>query len=180
MAFLDKLSDFAKNAKSGAEDLVETTKLNSRIYDEQKKITRLKAQLGDFIWEQYAAGDSDLPQGALEICSQIDQSNEEIAGLNMQINLIRSQANAEKSSPVPPPAVEDPSPFGNCFSCGAALDEGDRFCSLCGAAQPLPQEEETVVDVEPEQAPRLCPVCSREVADTAVFCSVCGAKIETA
>ena len=177
MAFLDKLSDMAKSAKSSAEDLVETTKLNSRINDEQKKIARVKAQIGQYIWEQYAAGSEDLPAGAVDLCRQIDQANEEIASLNMQINVIKSQANAAKATPAPAPAAA-PGPYGNCFSCGAAMDEGARYCSACGAAQPLPPGEDLVVDVEAQPVPRLCPGCGQEAREDARFCNVCGTKLD--
>lgn len=214
MPFLDKLSDLAKtaksgaedlmkNARSGAEDLVETTKLNSRINDEQRKISRIKTQIGQFIWEQYAAGTEGLPEGAVEFCRQIDQANESIAALNMQINAIKAQSNAARNgaeapapvpgsaptqAPAPASATADtdtPAPanssgaaFGNCFSCGAALEENAKFCAACGKAQPQAPAEDQVVDVEPEQAPRICPVCGREVPEGAAFCSVCGAKLD--
>ncbi|MBQ6807751.1 MAG: zinc ribbon domain-containing protein [Firmicutes bacterium] len=178
MAFLDKLSDLAKSAKSGAEDLVETGRLNVRINDEEKKISRIKQQIGQYIWEQYAAGVDGIPQGALEFCRQIDQANEEIANLSMQINVIKSQSSAVKVSPAPSPAPQADSAFGNCFSCGGPLREGDKFCPACGTAQPQPPEEAPVVDVEPEDAPRLCPVCGREMPESAKFCNICGAKLD--
>ena len=178
MAFLDKLTDIAKNAKSGAEDLVETTKLNSRISEEQKKITRIKQQLGQFIWEQYAAGTEALPQGAVDLCRQIDAANEQIANLNLQINLIKSQANASKAAPTPAAQSEEPAPYGRCFSCGAPLGEGARICSVCGTAVPQQPVEDPVVDVE-EMTPtsRICPNCGQEVSAAANFCNVCGTKL---
>lgn len=178
MAFLDKLSDFAKNAISDAEDLVETTKLSGRINEEQKKINRIKLQIGQYIWEQYAAGVESIPQGALDLCRQIDQVNEEIANLTMQINAIKSPPSPANVAPMPTPPEKIPSAFGNCFSCGAPLREGEKFCSACGSAQPQPPEEALVVDVEPEDAPRLCPVCGREARELAKFCSICGAKLD--
>ena len=179
MAFLDKLTDIAKNAKSGAEDLVETTKLNGRINDEQKKITRIKQQLGQVIWELYATGSEALPPNGLDLCRQIDASNEQIASLNLQINLIKSQANASKSAPTPTPAATgEPSPHGCCFRCGAPLDEGARFCSACGTAIPQQPTEDPIVDVEePIPASRLCPNCGQEVSPQDHFCNVCGAKL---
>lgn len=54
-----------------------------------------------------------------------------------------------------------------CTSCGAALEEGDAFCSSCGTRVPEP-----VVSV------RVCSSCGREAAADAAFCSGCGTRLE--
>lgn len=56
-----------------------------------------------------------------------------------------------------------------CTSCGAALQEGDAFCSSCGTPAPEP---------EPDPQTRACPTCGREVAGDAAFCGGCGSRLD--
>ncbi len=53
-----------------------------------------------------------------------------------------------------------------CTGCGAALQEGDAFCSSCGTRVP-----------EPEPV-RVCASCGREVPGDAAFCGGCGSRLD--
>lgn len=50
-----------------------------------------------------------------------------------------------------------------CVKCSAILNDDDKFCAECGAAQPVEKR---------------CPNCHAIIKDEAVFCPKCGAKIQ--
>lgn len=54
-----------------------------------------------------------------------------------------------------------------CTECGAVIDDGERFCSECGA--PVKMDSK-----------RICPSCGAEVPDGEKFCSECGAPVPSA
>ncbi len=70
----------------------------------------------------------------------------------------------------PEPTPPEPTPAG-CPSCGAPIEEGQRFCPACGHALPVR---------EPPSAIVICTGCGAEV-DTSLgrFCSACGTRVET-
>ncbi len=157
MAFFDKIGTVAKNAAAGANEMVGAAKLNVRIGEENKKIANIKAQLGEYVWQQYTAG-LDLPEGMLHYCQQIDACNEQIAALNLQI----AELKAAPAAPAPEKAVEGAA----CLACGAAIAPNSRFCPACGAEQ-----------VQPEPAAPLekfCVNCGAKIAGETRFCPECG------
>ena len=63
MAFFDKLGDLAKNVGEKTGDMVEITKLNSKISSEKSAIEGLKKQIGECCFNKYREGgiiDEDL------------------------------------------------------------------------------------------------------------------------
>jgi len=155
MAILDDLKDMAKSARDSAEDLIETTRLNNRVNDEQRRIARYKTQLGEYVWQQYAAGYDDFPEGVLDICRNIDEANMRMAKLTAEINSIKSP--------------NGPQHTVACIGCGAQLREDDRFCPKCGAEQ---------VQAETQSEKRVCPVCNEKLDGNAAFCTKCGAPAQ--
>lgn len=71
MAFLDKITDVAANLSDKAGDVVETTKLKSKISSEKKAIELELAQIGRFYYEKMKAGDEVAPE-IDEIVARID------------------------------------------------------------------------------------------------------------
>lgn len=71
MAFLDKITDVAANLSDKAGDVVETTKLKSKISSEKKAIELELAQIGRFYYEKMKAGDEVAPE-IDEIAARID------------------------------------------------------------------------------------------------------------
>jgi predicted amidophosphoribosyltransferase len=56
-----------------------------------------------------------------------------------------------------------------CPACGAAYQEGDRFCVRCGES--LPQ-------AAPVSNSQVCPSCGAAVAEGDRFCSKCGSNMD--
>ena len=57
-----------------------------------------------------------------------------------------------------------------CVSCGSALHEGERYCSLCGAQAPKSQPA-------PTEQNRACPRCGKEYTSGAVYCALDGTRL---
>lgn len=54
----------------------------------------------------------------------------------------------------------------NCQKCGTQMNEDDKFCPVCGAAQVASQARQS-----------FCPSCGGVVGDDETFCSQCDAQI---
>ena len=56
----------------------------------------------------------------------------------------------------------------NCQKCGTPLNEGQKFCTICGTPCGAPTTK------------RMCPNCASELMDGACFCFNCGAPVQAA
>jgi VWFA-related protein len=76
-------------------------------------------------------------------------------------------------SPTPIPAVQahppGPTVAAVCFSCGAPLRPGAKFCAKCGAVQSAPSAMPVTA-----AAPATCPRCGNVIKPGARFCNRCG------
>lgn len=135
MAFLDKVSSYAKNAVDKTGDAIETAKLNSRINEQKGKISKIKAELGEYYWSKFESG-AVLDDGANEICARIKECFDEIANIEKQIQDIKDgnvDTNAEThraGSTEAAPNADGASKF--CPECGTKTNEGAKFCASCG------------------------------------------------
>ena len=55
-----------------------------------------------------------------------------------------------------------------CPRCGNLVQEGMRFCPMCGLD----------LTAQPEKVNNKCAVCGEPLLEDAVFCTACGAKIQ--
>lgn len=58
-----------------------------------------------------------------------------------------------------------------CSNCGATIEDGTKFCPVCGAAQPEPQPQP---QPEPQPKAAFCPKCGQPVDPNSSFCAACG------
>lgn len=164
MAFMDKLSNMAKNAADKTSDMVEISKLNSKINESKIKITARKSEIGEYYWAKYESGET-LDAETTELCAAIKAENEAIEEYNREIQKI-------KAEPAPAQATEAAGEPGliACASCGAAIPAGKKFCPECGAAMPAPEPELPAA----EESAR-CSSCGEELPAGKKFCPECGA-----
>lgn len=129
--FWDELGGtIAKKAKGigeKAEILYETQKLRSRISGEERSINKLKADLGNIIYQYYLDG-QELSDEQRILCEQIMQHEECIERYKKKMSNIKKKK--------------------ICPSCKNAVDMDASFCPNCGAACP---DEETEEVCEEEQ-----------------------------
>ena len=147
-----KVSDSTHSAVKATKELAETARLNSQIADEQRKIGSLYAQIGKLYFDKYGT-DSEAPFG--ELCAGIAEANEQIAKLQLSIQLVKG--------------------IKRCASCGADVPLAAVFCGKCGsavAAPSIPADDPVVSEV------RLCSKCGEKLEEGAMFCASCGQKQE--
>lgn len=156
MAFFDKLNDLAKNIGDKTNDVIETTKLNTKINSEKSAISELMRQIGELYYEKYTAGEQTLPETA-ELCAAIDTHNQAISAAQAEIEKLKSESI---------PSVAPTMASGiNCPTCNTVNAPGTKFCQQCGA-----KLEQTLIKV--------CPNCGAQINNGARFCNDCGTKIE--
>jgi len=64
-----------------------------------------------------------------------------------------------------------------CEVCENPLALDDRYCSKCGAEQPIKVSEIEEEEI-PEESLSNCPNCNAKLAKDAVFCTSCGVKVK--
>ena len=137
--FFDELSDTitrtTKDLGKKAGQLYETQKIRSKISSEEQIVQKLKADIGNVIFEKYKEG-AELDEALKGFCEEIQQHLDIIAGY-------RDSAAEMKGQKI-------------CPACGRHVDRSVSFCPFCGSVCPTPQPEtETaegdVIDSETEE-----------------------------
>lgn len=127
MDFLDKISSFTKNAADKAGNMIDVTRLHSKINAEQAKIAELERQIGQYYFEEYLS-QVPLPNVPAEYCTKIVEHNGTIAALEAEIQSL--QGNTQESTGV----QNNPQPPNFCPNCGQNLIASTKFCPNCGHA----------------------------------------------
>lgn len=90
MAFLEKLTDVAATLGDKAGDVVETTKLKSKIASEKKAIDLELAQIGRIYYEKLKAGEEVTAETA-EIAARIDAHYDIIEETEKTLDLYKTK-----------------------------------------------------------------------------------------
>ncbi|MEA5018514.1 MAG: zinc ribbon domain-containing protein [Erysipelotrichaceae bacterium] len=152
MSIFDKIGEGVKNLTEKATDVVEVTKISSKINAEKNVIGNLKCRLGDIVWENFVKGET-LQADMLEICHKIKESELIILKFEEEIERIKpSEAKPTK-----------------CKKCGAELKVNAKFCPDCGEKL----VEEKVVEAKVEVG-KHCPSCNEVLDKEVTFCPECG------
>ena len=149
MAFFDNLgkkaSEMTAKAMQKAQELSETTKLNSLISEEEKKINNTYYQIGKLYVSLHSEDSEETFAGMI---ASVAEGEQKISGYRRQIQDIKGIQRCEKcgaevargvafcsSCGAPMPKAETPAPAEDqvrCESCGAMVKRGMRFCTFCG------------------------------------------------
>lgn len=149
--FTKKVTETAKAAAKKSGDLVEVTKLNMNISNEEGKIEKAYEEIGKLVYESFKRGE-EVAEAFRGQCELIRSYEEVISEMKQKILELKS--------------------VKICPSCGSELALDVAFCSKCGAKQEMPQPQ-----VAEEPAEKVCPSCSEVNTPDAAFCAKCGAKM---
>lgn len=110
----NKVSDTAKAAAKKSGELVEVTKLNAAINQENEKISKAYQAIGKLIFVKYTNGE-ECPQYVISKCEEINEINISIKGLKERVNELKN--------------------IKLCKNCYAEIDHDVIFCPSCGMKQ---------------------------------------------
>lgn len=151
--FFDGLSDTitrtTKDLSKKAGQIYEGQKIRSKISSEEQMVQKLKADIGNVIFEKYRDGE-EIEEGLKGFCEDIQQHMQIIAGYKDAAANLKGQK--------------------ICPSCGKSVDRSVAFCPFCGAPCPTPEPETAmgeVVDSETEEAVMENTDTAEETADPA-------------
>ncbi len=148
MAFWDdlekKATDATTNVMSRVKGVSDTTRLNSMVAEEEKRIKDIYFKIG----QTYVA---------------LHGQENDAAFVNLLNALKASQLKVEQYKQ----EIMDIKGVRRCEKCGAEVQNGAAFCMSCGT--PLPR-----IQPQPVNVGRTCKKCGANLAPGARFCTNCG------
>ena len=122
--FFDELSDTitrtTKDLGKKAGQLYEAQKIRSKISSEEQMVQKLKADIGNVIFEKYKEG-AEVEEALKGFCEEIEQHLDIIDGY-------KDAAAEMKGRKI-------------CPACGKSVDRSVSFCPYCGSVCPTPEPE---------------------------------------
>lgn len=194
MAFLDnlgkKVSEAGQKTMQKTKEIADTSRLNSMISEEEKKINNNYFQIGKLYTSIHQKDYEEAFEGMI---NGIADSEEKIKDYKKQIQNIRGVMHCEKcgaevpkdaafcvacGTAIPKTQAIVDSEYMHCKSCGATVRKGMRFCTECGKPIELTvsEAEETSIVAEEVIEP-VCPNCGTKLEAGAAFCMECGTKL---
>ena len=125
----DSISRKTRDLGKMAGQIYETQKIRSKVSSEEHMIAKLKADIGNYIYEKYQNGE-EVEDALRGFCEEIQQHLEIIEGY-------RDTAAELKGQKI-------------CRSCGNSVDRSVSYCPYCGSPCPTPEPKEEPV-AEPEE-----------------------------
>ena len=136
MDFFDKINSIAKNATEKTGNMIETSKLNSKIAAEERNISALTIKIGEYFIAKMDCGEA-LDSEVMSMYESIKNCRSTIEGYRSEISAL----NAPKEDELAPDEEAPEGDFIICPLCGTKMPSGSKFCTACGAKLPEKQEE---------------------------------------
>lgn len=150
--FPKKVTKTCKVAGEKSSNLIEEAKLRLNIANLNDKISDKLTEIGSLVYEDYKSGNTSYADFE-ELCKSIEE--DEVAIADMKNTILKMKK------------------LKQCEVCEASLNADDKFCSKCGAEQPIVVEEVIEAPIDPTA----CPNCEAKIEKGSTFCSQCGTKI---
>lgn len=146
---LGKRADEARaKAMQRARDVSETTRLNGKIADEQKRVTDAYTRIGKLYVSLH---ETDGEDAFAEMRADIRDAEEKMKNYRRQLMGIRG--------------------VKQCENCGAESPKDAMYCSFCGTELPM------YVEVVFEKPGFRCSGCGTELLPEMNFCTACGKPV---
>lgn len=193
MTFFDiigrRTSEAGQKMIQKTKDISDTTRYNSLISEEEKKINNQYYQIGKLYVALHAEDHEEEFAGMIDA---IRESEEKMKEYKEEIQKIKGVRRCEKCGAEVPkdasfcsscgammPVVQTVSTEGmiKCLNCGEMVKKGMRFCTSCGKpleTAPVSDEADEEENVIQE---KICPSCGAKLEEDSLFCSECGMKI---
>lgn len=150
-----KVGEAAQAAAKKSSEIVEVTKLNASINQEEDKIQKTYNQIGKMVFENY--------EQTGEASDLVKEACEQIAAYKANIKVLKEKIAEAKG-------------IKSCINCGAEMDRSQLFCSKCGTKNELPPPAAEAPETEQPATPT-CPSCNSAIAPGSAFCTNCGTKL---
>jgi RNA polymerase subunit RPABC4/transcription elongation factor Spt4 len=121
-----KITETAKTVSKKSEDLVEITKLNLAIGNEEDKIKRMICEIGSEIYKHYLDGET--------FGEYFDEKCSLLKGTETEISQIKEKILSLKGSKL-------------CKNCDEVIDYVVNYCPNCGAKAEMPVFQEKTEDM---------------------------------
>ena len=144
-----KASTTTARAVQKAKDMTDISRLNMLISEEQKKIDNIYYQIGK-----------------LYVAIHTKDHEEEFDGMFLALEEMNKKIRSYQQE------IADIKRVIRCPQCGAEVQMGDSFCSLCGMRMPMPE----IPQVNMDDLVR-CENCGGLVKKGTRFCTSCGNPI---
>lgn len=156
MAFFEqfgkKITDAGQGVAKQTKNLADVARLNSAIAEEEKKISKMYANLGELYYNAHC---KDAQAEGMEL---IEQINDLFAQIDRQREEIKQIKGVTK-----------------CPNCGADIPAEAAFCNACGA-----KVQTAAAQATPEITDGIRCKCGAVMPRGTTFCTQCGSRLEAA